>query len=235
MTSASPSLSSRVGDLVVERPARARVFEALRIDYCCGGKQSLEEACRSRDLDPATVAAVLDALETSPAQEESDWASASLGALCDHIVEAHHGYLRRELPRLSTLLEKVERAHAEERPEVRDVRGAFERLRTELESHLEAEERSLFPAARLVEAGGTPDGSLRPELTAYEDEHAAAGALLERLSVLTGGHDAASALCNTHRAALDGLRELERDLHEHIHEENNVLFPRLLAALDTAA
>jgi regulator of cell morphogenesis and NO signaling len=231
----SISISSRVADLVVERPARARVFEELRIDYCCGGGQSLGEACRSRGLDAETVVAVLRAAEAGADPSETNWSDAGLGALCDHIVEAHHGYLRRELPRLAELLEKVERAHADERPELRELRATFERLRAELVAHTEAEEESLFPAVRRIEAGASPDAALERELAGFEEEHAAAGALLEELARVTGGHDLSRALCNTHRAALDGLRELERDLHEHIHEENNLLFPRLLAELDRAA
>jgi regulator of cell morphogenesis and NO signaling len=221
-----PSISSTVGALVAERPARARLFERLAIDYCCGGNRPLDEVCRERGLDPTTVASLVDALDGG-GEDGADWARRPLVELCDHIVEVHHSYLRRELPRLAALLEKTEHAHADERPELRQVRATFERLRGELDQHLENEERTLFPAVRRL-GPDEPFTDATVVCDHLEDEHAAVGALLAELAELTGGYDTTRANCNTHRAAIDGLRELERDLHEHVHEENNILFPRLL-------
>jgi regulator of cell morphogenesis and NO signaling len=212
--------STFVGDLVAEQPGRARLFERLGIDYCCGGRRPLADACLERGLDPTTVAVLLSALPPEGEARPDDWSSAPLADLCDHIVDVHHAFLRRELPRLSELLEKCERAHGDERPDLHETRLTFEALRRELEEHLEEEERNVFP--RL--AGGE---RLEPELLPLlESEHEAAGSLLRRLSELTGGYDTGAALCNTHRVTLSSLAELERDLHEHIHEENNILFPR---------
>ncbi len=173
---------------------------------------------------------MLNASEASGGRTGEDWSQTPLTELCDHIVEAHHGFLRRELPRLSTLLEKVERAHAAQSPALHEVRTVFEELRAELESHTEEEERVVFPACRKLEAGTGGDDELESRFATLVSEHEAAGAHLERLSELTGHFEVAQASCNTHRAALDALRELELDLHEHIHEENNILFPRTLAA-----
>ncbi len=218
--------SAIIGDLVVERPARARMFEQLGIDYCCGGRRALAEACDERGLDVAAVAVLLDATDSVRDLIGDDWGKASLAELCDHIVDVHHAYLRRELPRLTELLEKCERAHADELPELHEIRATFERLRLELEQHLAEEERVLFPACRAVTVGGTLEPGLLARLA---DDHAEAGAALRRHSALTDGYATDTALCNTHRAAVDALGELERDLHEHIHEENNILFPRVLA------
>jgi len=215
----SPSPTTTVAELVLERPARARVLERLGLDYCCGGKRSLEEACRRRGLDVATVLAVLD-LDSTPGDDETDWQAASLEELVAHIVEVHHAYLREELPRLSGLLAKVAKAHGAERPELPLVEQLFERLRAELEEHTEAEERELFPA--ILAGGGVVTAS-------FEEEHARAVELLEQLSELTGGYDASTVGCNTHRAALEARERLERDVHRHVHEENNVLFPRAAA------
>jgi regulator of cell morphogenesis and NO signaling len=224
------TLTSRlVGELVAERPTRARLFEHLGIDYCCGGRRPLADACREHGVDAATVAVLLNALDErtySPA--ETDWAGASLLDLCDHIVDVHHAYLRRELPRLSELLAKCERAHGADRPELIETRATFARLRAELERHLAEEEQVVFPVCRTLEPGGPPERVLLGSLERLETEHAATGGLLARLSRLTAGYDLGGALCNTHRAALDALAALERDLHEHIHEENNILFPRVL-------
>ena len=222
------STTSTVAELVIERPSRARVFEQLGLDYCCGGKRMLDEACRRRGLDAGTVLAMLDAAEQGSVEPSADWMTVPLGELCDHIVERHHEYLRRELPRLSALLEKVERAHGADLPTARDLRMTFEHLRTALEPHMEDEERLLFPAIRRLDDGGEVEEGLAGSLAVSEAEHDEVGLLLETLRELTHGYDTSLALCNTHRATIDALRELERDLHRHVHEENNILFPRAL-------
>ena len=225
------SPATTVADLVVGRASRARLFEQLGLDYCCGGKRSLEDACRAKGLDVATVAAVLDALDET-GDTHQDVTQETLAGICDHVVAVHHERLRAELPRLSALLAKVERAHGAERPELASVRSTFEELRAELESHIADEEQRTFPAVRRLEAGDASANGLRDELAALEDEHEHAGELLERLSGLTGGYDVDAVRCNTHRAVVDGLAELQRDLHLHVHEENNVLFPRVTALLE---
>ncbi len=225
MTTISPTAT--IADLVLEEPARARVFERLGLDYCCGGKKSLEDACERRGLDVETV---VSALETEQGTGADDVERLSVGELCDHIVAVHHERLHGELPRLSTLWEKVVRAHDAQREELAEVRATFELLRVELEQHTAEEESSLFPACRALEETGTPSAALLAVLPGLEGDHDGAGRLLERLSELTGGYDLDRSLCNTHRAAVDGLRELQADLHVHIHEENNILFPRVRAA-----
>jgi regulator of cell morphogenesis and NO signaling len=224
------STATTVAELVVDRPSRARLFEELGLDYCCGGKRSLGAACEARGLDAETVVALLNADVGASTGAPTDWSQAPLGDLCDHIVDTHHAFLRRELPRLTTLWEKVEHAHGAESPAAHDVRTTFEQLRAELERHTDEEEQAFFPRLRNQD-GRLADEALALEVAALEFEHESAGALLARLGELTGGYDTAHALCNTHRAAIDGLHDLEQDLHEHIHEENNILFPRVLAAL----
>jgi len=175
--------STTVADLVVEGPALARLFEQLGIDYCCGGKRSLEEACASRGLDVATAIALLEADGGAPEGEAEDWARAPLGELCDHIVEAHHALLRRELPRLSTLLGKVEVAHGPERPELAEVRSVFEEMRDELEEHMEKEELVLFPLCAAVGSGAPAPRFVASAVAVLEDDHASTG---PRSSVCAG-------------------------------------------------
>jgi regulator of cell morphogenesis and NO signaling len=202
-----------LAELVLERPSAARVLERLGLDYCCGGRRSLRAACAARGLDADTVAL-----------ESRDWSSAPPAELCAHIVEEHHARLRWELPRLAELAERVASAHGEARPRLHDLRDELERLRAELEEHMAEEERELFPT---LAAGGT----LAPaRLEALVHEHDGTGARLRRLRELGGGYAAGEALCATHRALLQGLHGLELDLHQHVHEENNILFPRALAA-----
>jgi regulator of cell morphogenesis and NO signaling len=216
--------SRTVAELVLEQPSRARIFEELGVDYCCGGKKSLGEACAARGVAVETAVAALGSVADEPAgTAERDWTQAPLPELCDHIVSAHHDHLREELPRLDGLLEKVVRAHGGERSELAELRDTFTALRAELEEHMATEEEELFP---LVAKGGPYDPAQVAEL---EHEHEFAGSALARLRALSGDYDLDRALCNTHRATIDALRELELDLHQHIHEENNVLFPRALA------
>ena len=215
--------SSTLAELVLERPSAARVLERLDLDYCCGGKRTLAEACAERGLDAATVGVFLEHEVEPVALEHADWTRAPLAELCAHIVEEHHGRLRWELPRVLELAESTAAAHGDARPELHQLREQLARLRLELEEHIADEEGSLFPA--LLD-GAVPD---RDELRQLEAEHDQTGARLRRLRALAGGYAHERALCVTHRALLDGLHGLELDLHQHVHEENNVLFPRALA------
>jgi regulator of cell morphogenesis and NO signaling len=223
--------TTTLGELVLDDPARAELFERLGIDYCCRGSRTLEEACAQQGLDAPTVAAVLDANPpaTRGGGHEFDAAHASTAELCDHIVEAHHDRLRLELPRLADTMATVVRVHAADEPGLNDVARIYHGLRDELETHMEREEQHLFPACVAVDAGERAvDDELLAEL---EHEHTDVGEALLVLRDLTSGFDVEHARCGTHRALLDGFRELERDLHRHIHEENNVLFPRVRGVL----
>lgn len=220
-----------LGRLVAERPSRAAVFERLRLDYCCSGDQSLSQACERRGLDADTVCRMLEALEDSHLDrwypEGHDWRRASITELCDHIVSAHHDKLRGELPRIEELLDTVVRVHGAHHHELLDLLRLFRAMRHELESHIATEEEVVFPACRAAEADGT---SVEEHvLTAHEREHIQTGDALTALRELAHDYDPAGALCGTHRRLLEALHRLELDLHEHIHEENNVLFPRARA------
>lgn len=224
-----------VAELVTERPGRARVFERLGIEYCCRGKRPLAEACAEQQLDVATVTTMLAAMEEGAGTGEADWAQAPLAELCDHIVETHHSYLRDELPRLSALTGKVARAHGGKHPELKDVAATFEQMASELDLHMLKEEDVLFPVCKRLEQGEPIAAeALGPPIAVMEHEHAYVGAALERLHELTQGYEPPEDACNSYRALLDGLATLERDLHEHIHEENNILFPRAAALAESA-
>jgi regulator of cell morphogenesis and NO signaling len=226
-------LTHTVGSIVARRPELFRVFEKAGIDYCCGGRKSLLEACREKGLDPkGLVTQLRRAAESSPPSSVSP-AQMSLAELADHIERTHHAYLRSELPRLETLTEKVARVHGNREPRLEELRGAFLGLAQELFSHMMKEEQILFPMIRQLEAADfTPHfhcGSLSNPIAQMESEHDVAAAFLERQRTLTDGFVPPDWACNTYRAMLDALARLERDLHEHIHKENNVLFPRAQA------
>jgi regulator of cell morphogenesis and NO signaling len=227
------SCQTPVGQWVAEFPEVSRIFEELDIDYCCGGGKSLAEACRARSRDPLDVVLQLhQAIASGEPQETEDWATASLATLCDHIEATHHAWLRRELPRLSDMIAKVVRAHADRHPEMREVQQVFAELRGELEPHMMKEERVLFPAIRQMErAAQTPHfpfGSIANPIACMEHEHDDAGAALRRLRELTADYEPPADACTTYRVVLDTLARLEADMHQHVHKENNILFPRAM-------
>ena len=228
---------SRLGELVAERPSRAQLFEQLRLDYCCGGRQTLTAACTKHGLELDEVLAALRALDErdprSAGIESRDWREAGTTELCDHIVTVHHDGLRDSLPRIDRLLATVVRVHGDRAPRLRDAQRRFSEIRSELEPHLATEESELFPACIASDRTGTPVAELL--LEQHEAEHAALGHALGALRILCVDYDRRAALCNTHRALLDALAAFEQDLHQHVHEENNILLPRARPARPTPA
>lgn len=228
------STETTVSRLVAERPSRARVFESLGIDYCCGGEKPLAEACAEAGVDAEAVLRDLERRETGVAEERPDWMALGMGELVDHIVETHHDYLRAELPRLSSLVDKVAVAHGAAHPELLEVREVFRRLRDDLESHTAKEEQVLFPVCRELEEADTvpelPFGTVKNPIGAMMDEHVEAGEGLQKLRELTGEYAVPGDACNTYRVMLESLAELERDTHLHVFKENSILFPKAAAA-----
>jgi regulator of cell morphogenesis and NO signaling len=219
---------ARVSDLVLEQPTRARVLERFGIDYCCGGRTPLEAACAEKGVDLEVVIAALTEPPAAEA-EDVDWTAVSVAELVDHIVERHHGYLRDELPALRMLVDKVATAHGDRHPELRDVQGTFHVTADELEQHMLKEEHILFPACVALERGvgvAFPFGSVASPIAMMVHEHDEVAAGLARMRAATGGYAPPADACTSYRALLERLAVLEADTHRHVHEENNVLFPR---------
>lgn len=223
-----------VGQLVADRPARSRVFQEYGIDFCCGGKVPLDRACERKGVALDEVLDALDACDASGlGSDHGDWSRRSTADLIAHIVETHHAYLRRELPRLQAMADRVANAHGLRHPEMVEARDVLAGLAEELTSHMLKEESILFPILPRVEAGETlMDASqwVGGPISVMEAEHEDAAEALDRLRELTHDYRPPKDACNTFRALLDGLAELEADMHLHVHEENNILFPRVLSA-----
>ena len=224
------SADTQVATLVLEDPSRARVFERFGIDYCCGGKTPLDTACVDRGLDVDAVIAAL-AEPRARGAEDVDWTAATVHELVDHIVAQHHGYLREELPPLAALVDKVAQAHGDAHPELTEVRDTFAEVADELDRHMLKEEQIVFPACVALEQGGGGPAvdPVESPIGVMLHEHDEVAAGLARLRTLTAGYEPPVDACNSYRAMLDRLRTLEHDTHRHVHEENNVLFPRALA------
>ena len=231
LTSVTPEIT--VGELVRAVPARARIFENLGIDYCCGGKKPLAEVCQAKGLDPATAVAMLSALDGAPDGTATNPDTMSLVELCDHIEQVHHGYLREELPRLDFMTRKVAAVHGEHEPRLLEVRRVFEAFNAEVTAHTQEEDQTIFPAIRqLASANGgraAAAANLKDAFAKLESEHDRAGLALVRFKELTDNYAPPDWACNTFRAMYDTLDRLERNMHQHVHKENNVLFPRALA------
>jgi regulator of cell morphogenesis and NO signaling len=225
----SLTLENTVSEFVVDRPSRARLFERLGIDYCCGGKKSLAEACENKGLFPLQVLQTIEADE-APAESAIDPDKMGLAELADHIEQTHHARLKHELPRLGILTEKVARVHGESYTWAKELRKKFAALETEMTCHMEKEERVFFPMIRRLESGA-PAGlgmqvSLEMPVQCLEAEHASVGRALEEMRSLSSDYAPPPGACNTTRAMLDGLAELEVDMHAHVHKENNIIFPK---------
>jgi regulator of cell morphogenesis and NO signaling len=227
------NLSTAVGHWVAMHPATSRVFERLGIDYCCGGNHPLEQACHERQIDPEKVLAQLQSVLDRGESTSANWLEAPLATLCDHIEVTHHAYLKSELPRLTEIVAKVVRVHGADHPELQGVQQALAELRAELEPHMFKEEQILFPAIRWLErssaAPAFPFGTIANPIRMMEHEHDGAGNGLRQIRELTRDFEVPEGACNTYRAMLDGLHTLEQDMHQHVHKENNILFPRAIA------
>lgn len=225
--------TATVAQLVIEKPARARVLEQVGIDYCCGGKKSLQQACEEKNLSVEEITRRLLEADQENHSDERDWSQATLSELCEHVVQTHHEYLRDELPRISELTRKVAEAHGESNPAWHEVREVYESLRFELQLHMQKEEHVLFPAIMQMEQTNAPlrfhFGTVANPIRMMELEHDSAADALEKLRHLTNDYTPDEDACPTTRALLDALEALEKDLHLHIHKENNILHPRAIA------
>ncbi len=225
-----------LGRLVAEHPHLIRTLEGLGLDYCCGGHRPLSQAVAEKGLDLEEVLAALkQALASTQDACAAPWLEKTCSELIDHIVRSHHGFLRTELPRLSTLTDKVFEVHGSGTPELGELRRVMAGFREEIESHLAKEEQILFPAIVACEARGAamPQGAgvlARGPISCMESEHDEAGAALAEMRRLTGDYSPPEAACGSWRALYLGLEELEQDMHRHIHEENNILFEQVRAA-----
>ena len=212
-----------VGELAALSPAAVRVLEHYGIDFCCGGNQPLEAACRGRHLAPEKVLGEIEAALREPGAQTENWNAAPPDALIDHILTRHHAYLRAEFPRLFGWLRAVQQAHgARDGALLAELEQVLAGLRQELEMHMHKEEFILFPAIRRGDAWiGQP-------IAVMEREHESASRALREIRRLTAHYQPPEHACATYRTLWQALGELEQDLHVHIHLENNILFPRAL-------
>lgn len=226
-----------LGSIVAEDYRNAAVLERFGLDFCCGGKRTLDEACGARGYEPAVVADAIEQARSTAdphsAVSDETW---NVNELIAHIVSAHHGYVRQASPRIAGYLNKLIAVHGERHPELARVAQHFDELASELSTHMFKEEEILFPYVRDLAAveGGAPMpsnvfGTVRNPIRMMEAEHTSAGQELAIVRELTDNYRTPADGCTTYRVCYQELEAFDDDLRRHIHLENNVLFPRAVA------
>ncbi len=218
-----------LAEVVDAHPKLARELERRQLDYCCGGRSTLAEACVQAGLDAESIAEELRAVTVGAVADPPAWTSMPADRLVDHLETTHHRYLWDEMARISTMLDRLVVVHGERHPELHGITSCYGAVRADLEPHLMKEERVLFPMIRdLVAASDAPEfhcGTLRNPISVMLREHDAVGDLLARLRQLTIDYTPPADGCATYSECFAAMAELEADTHLHIHKENNVLFP----------
>lgn len=220
-----------VRELALGLPGAVRVFQKHHIDFCCGGKIPLAEACATTGVNLDEVMRDLATEGQRSTTSEVNWEQRPIPELVQYILDKHHTFTRTSLSTLGPLVDKVRRVHGERHPELVQMATLFAALRDDLEPHLLKEERVLFPAI-LEECAGQPHsgcfGSISNPVAMMLVEHDSVGEILRALRKTTGDYAPPADACTTYRATYAELEALEKDLHLHIHLENNVLFPRVM-------
>ncbi len=228
---------TRLGQIAAAFPPSMRIFEAHGLDYCCGGQRELGEACAAAGFAPEKVLEELQQLRSAHLETPKDWSKGSLTELIEHLLATHHEFTRTELARLSPLMDKVARVHGDNHPELNAIRVFFIELSNDLGPHLMKEEQVLFPYMLALDAGQTSSscfGTVANPIRAMLGEHDQVGELLHRIRDLSMDFALPEDACGSYQSLFMGLADLEADLHQHIHLENNVLFPKAVALEDAA-
>ncbi len=225
-----------VGEIAAADIRKAEVFKKYGIDFCCGGKKSLKQACDEKGLDVAVVEAELAAPQATAVSASNNYSAWQPGFLVDYIYNQHHLYYYNERPNLQGLLAKVAGHHGSNHPELKNLYSLFGQLTQELDTHFMREEKVLFPFIKALEnVKRTGDRNLLNDLPSLtepvrmmEVDHEAAGEILVEMRKLTNDYTLPADACNSYQFLYKKLEELETDLHQHIHLENNILFPKAL-------
>ena len=227
-----------VKEVGLHMPESTRLFEQLKIDYCCGGNRPLGEACASAGLDVMTVMEMLGEVGESSSSHVSarDFQNASLPELIEHILNTHHVFTKSEMNRLEALTAKVMEAHGQNHAELLNVGKLFERLCADLKPHMFKEEQVLFPYILAMSQAASenqprpfaPFGTVNNPVRMMMREHDIAGQILRELRAVTSDYKVPSDACISYQTLYQALENLEKDLHQHIHLENNLLFPKAL-------
>lgn len=228
-------LNQTVAEIVAHNYKAADVFKKYQIDFCCGGNVSLSELCAKKSLDFSEIAKDLQTLDdkVSRSHNFNAW---ELDFLVDYIINVHHSYVLENLPLISQYADKVAKVHGHHRGETLEINNLFKEVAEELRAHMLKEEKVLFPFIKKLLAAKkqgssqlqSPLVSIEEPINMMEAEHERAGEAFRNIASLSNQYSPPPEACNTYRVLYAKLQEFEEDLHQHVHLENNILFPKAL-------
>ncbi|HEY5037569.1 MAG TPA: iron-sulfur cluster repair di-iron protein [bacterium] len=234
-------INKTIGEIASEFQAAIPLFEDMKIDYCCGGNRTLRDACSLAGVPVEKVVSALEKLDAESAARQDalpDWKNKTMAELIDHILAKHHVYTRSQLSRLKVLSAKVKGVHGAHHSELSRLDEIIKEMAGEMEGHMAKEEEQVFPYLRALEAaGGKKDGIHDPfqggptenhPLKVLMWEHGMTGEEFLEIHKLTNDFTLPKDACQSYKALYRGLKEMEEDLHQHVHMENNILFERVL-------
>jgi regulator of cell morphogenesis and NO signaling len=230
-------LTKTLAQIVKENYQTASVFEKYNLDFCCKGKRSLKQACDENNLPTELIVEEVNNLIKEDAQPRVDFDNISLFELIDYIVSTHHAYTKRELSQIFAYLQKVSSKHGDRHPELNLIFETFSELKEEMELHMKKEELILFPRIKELERGlkqSGPTMNIQAPIAVLEDEHDHAGRCLEQIRTLSHNYAPPADACTTYRLSFAALQAFEKDLHQHVHLENNILFPKAIEMFNQA-
>lgn len=225
---------TKVNEIALSNPAARHILEDAGIDYCCGGGKSLQDACLRANVPSEEILRQLRQNSEQAGPGETQWTSAPLASLTKHIRERHHQYVRDAIPRLRTLLARICDKHGSKHHELYEIEKLFADVAREMLMHMQKEEQILFPFIDSLERAASEGGAVEPPffqtvrnpIYSMMKEHDSAGELMRQIRAASGEYKAPADACTSYQAAYQGLDEFEKDLHLHVHLENNILFPR---------
>ena len=219
-----------VGEIVALDFRAASIFREAGIDFCCGGKKSIDATCTEKGIDRDELIEKLEKLKEIPDTTGHNFIDWDAGFLCDYIVNTHHKYVLKTLPELVTYTAKIASVHGEHHPELKIVADLFSQINKELLQHLKNEEEVFFPSIKQAKDFGSENAkaTIRSEISRLSVEHEFAGGTMDKINVITSNYKVPDDGCNTYKVAFQLLREFEDDLHTHVHLENNILYPKAI-------
>ncbi len=230
--------SLTLAQIVNNNHQAASIFEKYHLDFCCKGKRSLEQACTEQQLSISKVTEDLENIFAKDSNSAVDFEKMNLAQLIDYIVQTHHAYVKNEMPQIYAYLHKISSKHGDRHPELYKIFQTFSAVKEEMEGHMKKEELALFPRIKELENLSNNEnanlqlnlGYLQSPIHVMEQEHDHAGALLNDIRILSQDYTPPQDACTTYRLSFAALKAFELDLHQHVHLENNILFPK---AIDT--
>ncbi|MFK5855327.1 MAG: iron-sulfur cluster repair di-iron protein [Bacteroidota bacterium] len=219
-----------VGEIVADDFRTSSVFKNAGIDFCCGGKQNITEACIEKGINQEELTTRIMELAKEPINPSMNFKEWELGFLCDYITNTHHKFVIKNLPDLLFYTNKIAEVHGDHHPELITVASLFKQIGEALTPHLKNEEEILFPAIKEVVSSGSPTAkeTIVSEISQMVGEHEFAGGAIDEINVITKGYLLPEDACNTYQVTFKLLEEFEDDLHVHVHLENNILYPKAL-------